>query len=60
MSDREEENLLSNEDTLRRRAWVDQAVARVRRRLDEQDRQKAAADRPERARVFVIPSRKPR
>jgi hypothetical protein len=61
MSDREEEeNLIRNEDTLRRRAWIDRAVASVRQRLAEQDHQHATADRPERGRIFVMPSRKPR
>jgi hypothetical protein len=61
MSDREEEeNLITNEDTLRRRAWIDRAVACARQRLADQDHGQAAADPPERGRLFVMPSRKSR
>jgi len=56
MSDRTDNNneLIRNEDTLNRRAWVERAVASVRRRLERDADRPARAPRP---RLLVLPGR---
>lgn len=62
MSDREDdENLLRNEETLRRRAWIDRAIHSVRRRLEMPERRDVDVHAPRRsAPLFLIRPRKPR
>jgi hypothetical protein len=61
MANREEdEDLIRNEDTLNRRAWVDRALESVRQRLDDEHRAPTERPRDKGAQLFVIPVRKSR
>ena len=59
MSDRNDsDELIKNEETLNRRAWVDRAIERVRQRLERVPERAADQPKAKRPRLFVIPGRK--
>lgn len=61
MSDRDEDEIITNEDTLARRAWVDRALDGVRRRLRlDADLPEAAAEGPDKPQLYVVPSSRKR
>lgn len=60
ISDQSDENIIRNEDTRRRRAWVDRAVESARRRLAQGEEIPAAPDQPERPRLAVVPTARKR
>lgn len=57
MSDRDDnENIIRNQDTAARRAWVELALESVRRRLQTDDESPAADSPAERPSLFVVRS----
>lgn len=60
ISDPSDEDIIRNEDTRRRRAWVDRAVESARRRLAQGEEIPAAPDKPERPRLAVVPTARKR
>jgi hypothetical protein len=56
MSDRDDnDDIIKNEDTLTRRAWVDHALRSVRRRLEGGEDLPAENEPAERPRLYVVP-----
>jgi hypothetical protein len=61
MSDSDNENdILKNEDTLNRRAWVARALDSARRRLASGEPPEPAAEKSERPQLYVVSSNRPR
>ena len=61
MSDiKHSETLISNEATLRRRQWVERAIAGVRGRLTGVDTSPGLRDKPQRPHLYVVGSRRSR
>jgi hypothetical protein len=50
------DDIIRNDDTLKRRAWVDRAVEGAKRRLENGEEIPAVPDTPERPRLAVVPS----
>ena len=65
MSDNDDNNdnqddILKNEETLNRRAWVARALDSVRRRLESGDELEPAPEQSERPRLYVVSSNRQR
>jgi hypothetical protein len=60
MSDRDDDNanLITNQDTLARRAWIERAMQSVRRRLKLDSEAAPEQDPPGKPRLHVVPSGK--
>ena len=56
MSDRDDnDEIIKNQETRTRRAWVDRALQSVRRRLDKGEELPADSEPAERPRLYVVP-----
>lgn len=56
MSDRDDnDEIIKNQETRTRRAWVDRALQSVRRRLDRGEELPAESEPAERPRLYVVP-----
>ena len=56
MSDRDDnDDIIKNEETLTRRAWVDRALRSVRRRLEGGEGLPSENEPAERPQLFVVP-----
>lgn len=56
MSDRDDEEIISNPDTVARRAWVDRAIECVRRHLASREEAAAAEESADRPPLYVVRS----
>ena len=55
MSDDDNDEIIKNQDTVTRRAWVDRALASVRRRLEGGEEMPAESEPADRPRLYVVP-----
>ncbi len=56
MSDTDDQDeIIKNQDTVRRRAWVDHALASVRRRLESGEELPAESEPEDRPQLYVVP-----
>jgi len=59
--DRDENEIITNNETLARRAWVERALEGVRRRLRlDAELPETAAEPPEKPQLYVVPSSRKR